>query len=254
MADPAGLGTVDTVSDRVNRRNYYRVLHVQHDAPAAVITSSYRALMRTLEMHPDRGGDHWNAALLNEAYRVLSDPAARAAYDERILDRVAPQRRGPSEEELDTSVVARSLASRAGGELCLFCGTESSVVPDPLTATCPVCGSPLTLAPLPLSRPADEGRRATSRMPRDGRLRCFEQWPQSDPIVGSLVDLSVGGLRFVSPARLEISHIVKLEGKLLDAVGRVVRCVAEGRRWTVGIEFYTLRLHEQRGTFVSTTA
>ncbi len=72
------------MSGRVNRRNYYRVLHVQHDAPAAVITSSYRALMRTLEIHPDRGGDHWNAALVNEAYRVLSDPATRERVETTI--------------------------------------------------------------------------------------------------------------------------------------------------------------------------
>ena len=35
-----------------NRRNYYRLLHVQPDAPTEVIKSSYRTLMRTLKRHP----------------------------------------------------------------------------------------------------------------------------------------------------------------------------------------------------------
>jgi hypothetical protein len=69
------------VSSPQNRRNYYRILHVQPDAPDAVVKSSYRALMLSLDMHPDRGGEHWNAALINEAHGVLSNPAARAEYD-----------------------------------------------------------------------------------------------------------------------------------------------------------------------------
>jgi DnaJ-class molecular chaperone len=50
-----------------NRRNYYRILHVQPDAPTEVIKSSYRTLMQRLKMHPDLGGDHSEAALINEA-------------------------------------------------------------------------------------------------------------------------------------------------------------------------------------------
>ena len=49
-----------------NRRNYYRLLHVQPDAPPEVIRASYRALMAL--HHPDVGGDHATAALINEAY------------------------------------------------------------------------------------------------------------------------------------------------------------------------------------------
>ena len=48
-----------------NRRNYYRVLHVQPDAPIEVIKASYRALMGPLRHHPDLGGDHETAALIN---------------------------------------------------------------------------------------------------------------------------------------------------------------------------------------------
>ena len=64
-----------------NRRNYYRVLHVQRDAPPAVIKASYRAIMQRMTVHPDLGGDHAQAVLINEAFHTLSDPARRAAYD-----------------------------------------------------------------------------------------------------------------------------------------------------------------------------
>src|SRR5690606_41419629 len=64
-----------------NRRNYDRILHVQPDAPAAIIKSSYRTLMSKLRMHPDLGGNHDEALLVNEAYAVLSDPDRRAAFD-----------------------------------------------------------------------------------------------------------------------------------------------------------------------------
>jgi hypothetical protein len=38
-----------------NRRNYYRILHVQPDAPMEVIRASYRTLMQKLRFHPDLG-------------------------------------------------------------------------------------------------------------------------------------------------------------------------------------------------------
>ena len=62
-----------------NRRNLYRILHVQPDAPEEIIRSSYRTLMTKLRRHPDLGGDHFTATLINEAYAVLSDPEKRAA-------------------------------------------------------------------------------------------------------------------------------------------------------------------------------
>ncbi len=70
-----------------NRRNYYRILQVQPDAPQAVIRASYKALMRELKLHPDLGGDHWNATVLNDAYTTLGNPARRAAYDKKLFER-----------------------------------------------------------------------------------------------------------------------------------------------------------------------
>ena len=68
-----------------NKRNYYRILHVQPDAPGEIIKSSYRTLMHRLRHHPDLGGDHGSAAIINEAYRVISDPRKRAEYDRTLF-------------------------------------------------------------------------------------------------------------------------------------------------------------------------
>ena len=67
-----------------NRRNYYRILKVQPDAPVEIIRASYRTLMRELKTHPDLGGATSEASVLNEAYETLSDPERRAAYDRKI--------------------------------------------------------------------------------------------------------------------------------------------------------------------------
>lgn len=80
-----------------NRRNHYRILHVQPDAPYEVIRANYRTLMQKLKLHPDLGGDHWTAVQVNTAYAVLSDPARRKAYDRNLLASydIATLSRGP---------------------------------------------------------------------------------------------------------------------------------------------------------------
>lgn len=79
MSDPADDPLNDACAD--NRRNHYRVLHVQPEAPIEVIKASYRTLMLQLRTHPDLGGRHSEAAMINAAWHVLSDPQRRADYD-----------------------------------------------------------------------------------------------------------------------------------------------------------------------------
>lgn len=71
----------------IERRNYYRILHVQPDAPMAVISESYRMLMHKLKTHPDLESADWNADLLKIAYDTLRDPDKRAGYDRELLKR-----------------------------------------------------------------------------------------------------------------------------------------------------------------------
>lgn len=61
--------------------DYYEVLQVHPRASEVMIKKAYRTLMGEMGAHPDLGGDEERAKLINEAYRVLSDPDLRRAYD-----------------------------------------------------------------------------------------------------------------------------------------------------------------------------
>ncbi len=65
--------------------DYYKILGVKQTASAAEIKSAYRKLAR--ERHPDHNGGSPEAArefaMLALAYRTLSDPHERTAYDEQ---------------------------------------------------------------------------------------------------------------------------------------------------------------------------
>ncbi|MEM7027813.1 MAG: DnaJ domain-containing protein [Pseudomonadota bacterium] len=67
------------------RRNYYRILNVQPDAPFEIIKNNYRTLMQKLKLHPDLGGNVEQASIINEAYQVLSNTERRARYDDELL-------------------------------------------------------------------------------------------------------------------------------------------------------------------------
>jgi molecular chaperone DnaJ len=80
----------------VNGRSHYDVLGVDDTASATTIRESYRRLAR--EFHPDRvvgsaaGGGRM--PMINEAYRVLSDPGRRAVYDAERRRSVGPSAGG----------------------------------------------------------------------------------------------------------------------------------------------------------------
>ncbi len=80
--------------------DYYAVLGVPRDASAPDIRRAYRRAAR--RHHPDLNGDPRGPecfAAAARAYEVLSDPAARACYDERFLPHPVPLRRSPSRSQ-----------------------------------------------------------------------------------------------------------------------------------------------------------
>ncbi|KAL4595672.1 hypothetical protein ACB092_12G107800 [Castanea dentata] len=71
------------VNHNTIQKDYYKVLEVDYDATDEKIRLNYRRL--ALKWHPDKHkGDSAVTAKfqeINEAYRVLSDPAKRIDYD-----------------------------------------------------------------------------------------------------------------------------------------------------------------------------
>jgi len=79
--------------------DYYHLLELPVTATQSEIKRSYRRLAR--RYHPDLNPEALDRhiKLLNEAYKVLSNPATRGAYDEqcRLLREEAAQRRRQQE-------------------------------------------------------------------------------------------------------------------------------------------------------------
>lgn len=227
------------------RHNYYHVLHVQPDAPEEIIRSSYRTLMTKLRRHPDLGGDHLTATLINEAYAVLSDPGKRAAYDDAW--RAVPADPGRGESAPVTAPMPTLN--------CQFCGAAHGFKGRiHANATCTTCNTPL--APAARER-LDAGQRAVTRMPRRIAISYFTHWPGKGPYPGETRDLSLHGLRFVTHTALPVTKLVKIDCESLVALVRVVACTDNDERdwrWLIRSEYLTVRFRRPRGGFLAARA
>jgi len=233
--------------------NYYQVLHVQPDAPPALIRASFRTLMQNLGMHPDLGGAHEQAVLINEAYATLSDPGRRAAYDKALA---AMASAGTSRAARGSNRPPRQgVAPSPSGQSCPFCGA-----PTPATrlagqdSLCHGCASPLFPA---VKHHAGDSRRSLERLPRHMPLTLRRAADRDKPYAGSTEDISLHGARFASAAPVAVGDCVSLDCDFCTAVAvvkNVAPLQAPGSLRTIGVEFLTLRLKHLRGGLVSTVA
>jgi hypothetical protein len=243
-----------------DRRNHYRVLHVQPEAPPEVIKASWRALMGSARLHPDLGGDHAAAARINEAYRVLADPERRRAYD-RLLDvtRLRSTTAGGPVEAGAAASVARPGPRRVdpaawrSDRCCPMC---RSALPAALRADtrCARCDAPLA----PVAHPgASErelfGRRAVARRSRSDGATVFDS-ATGPGIDARLVDLSTGGAGLVCAAALPPGAAIRVVTPTLDAVARVVACSRLPDCWRARLQWLTARPLGSRGVYVSVSA
>ncbi len=249
-----------------NRRNYYRVLQVQPDAPPEIIKSSYRTLMQKLRGHPDLGGDEWRASLINEAYAVLSDAKNRVRYDEeqarlrggvgagaRAAPRSSPQAAQTSHPE--SPYPSRDDATETEGQdFCTFCGTQNTIGTPRVTGeACRGCGSPLRLVAFHSTKNSERNAR---RIEHDGVIHFRVDSSKPDTYPANVIDLSPTGLRFVSRHRLQRGCVVKLDSAVLSATASVTHCTASAKRglFATGVRFLTLNLLNGPGTFVCDSA
>ncbi len=219
----------------MDRRNYYRLLHVQPDAPDVVIKAAYRALMAM--HHPDRGGSAATAALLNEAWAVLGHPAARRAYDAKRAARVdAMKARAAAVQAVDQLAVRRQggaatvpvtppMASDTRDELtCPFCTRDTR-----RGLRCRHCRAPLAAVSAPAPRRSTSGgeRRRLPRVSRADWVRLYRT-PQGPGLSVRLRNLSFAGVGFFVGTALRPGQRMRLVGEAFDVVIDVLSCRAEG--------------------------
>lgn len=200
-------------------------------------------MMQKLRMHPDLGGDDWNASLINEAYEVLTDSNHRAAYD-----KTRPQAKR-SNIAMGDKGVALSRVPAAAGE-CMFCrfshDREEELRPQDL---CERCDSPLY--PLDVSHLEESDRRSISRVPNNHSIVFHTHWQQPHPCVGRTDDISLNGMKFYSQKNLEVGQLINIDSPVLKAVARIVRCKLQGSEWVAAASFMSLRFARSRGSFVA---
>lgn len=227
--------------------DYYRILHVQPDAPSAVIHAIYRTLLQRLQTSATFAGEA-DAGLIEEAYAVLGDAQRRAAYD--------AQRRRAAAAAASTSREVHAVDEEADTlvmNVCLFCNAPHALQRRlERDDDCGRCGSPL--CPAERHRLEYSGQRMLNRIPKQRQIDIFVTWPQAQPVTGEMRDLSLNGMQFSSAIRLQPNQIVKIVCSELHALGRVAHIKPDPDavdRWSTGVEFLTLRFRQVRGSFVS---
>ncbi|VAW71631.1 hypothetical protein MNBD_GAMMA13-1584 [hydrothermal vent metagenome] len=230
-----------------SKRNYYKILHVQPDAPQAIIKSSYHTLMHKLKQHPDVGGDHQNAVLINEAYAVISDPEKRAKYDNTLVHTKAPEAATPPRNKVRKyqPMVQNS---------CTFCGTAHLHGKTPShDAVCAECTSPLKSAEK--HRLEKSSRRIVQRIEKHIQVDFYKTWPQKIANVGVMQDVSPRGMKFITDELPDPDAFIKIDCEICTAVARITfydkRADTSGAEWVIGVEFITILFRETRGSFVS---
>lgn len=217
MAELAGHRCIPAAGDKPagsgNRRNYYRVLGIQPDAPPAVIRAAYRVRLA------DEGVD---SGLVEEAYAVLGDETERRRYDDWLNDTA------PEPVPTETGLRIESY--------CHFCRAPHLEYPHVPTGRCHACGSPLSS-----DREYDpEAARQFARQACRAPLELWRNWP-TRIVNASVQDLTPAGLAASVAEPLPPDEVVRLRGEGIDAVARVVRCAPAGPGYRCGLQFLAVR-------------
>lgn len=231
------------------RRDYYKILHVHSDADPEIIKVSYRTLMQKLKLHPDLGGDQAEAALINEAYSVLSNPSSRAHYDKLLGLARQPIRAKPKVQPKKTA--KDTIPANKEKLICLFCKQSNIIAklnPSIEELHCFVCQSPLRFIDFD---PQWVGHRAARSARQNVELEFNINHNAGKKLLGQVEDLSPTGMRFSSDYPLRMGNIIKMETRELSAVGSVMRCEEIRGKCYVGVKFLSLKIHKARGTFIS---
>jgi len=234
---PKSKARRETQSPRadINRRNYYRILQTQRDAPFEILQASHAALRAT--------SPH-NAVILDEALALLGNKELRATYD-RLLGACGHQ---DALVRIHSELGANPAYQPLIKAYCAFCKRpHSSVEEHSPDARCVECRSPLFPPPRALLELA---RRTLERVSRADPVTLFFDWP-SQGIPGRVTDLSPTGMRCETNAPLDQNDVVKITSDHFDAVGSVAYTRHIESLTEAGMRFLTVRFPRAVGTFRS---
>lgn len=237
-------------------KNYYEILHVQQDAPTEVIRATYRTMMQKMKMHPDLGGNHSCAALINDAYAVLMDPVARAKYDESL--KVPQGNQASADQQPSSNTTAKKVIKKVFDlSLCAFCDLPHQLGHSvTIDSVCTRCGS--ALYPAEKQVLEQDGQRVIQRIEKQWPVSFYLQWPITRGYLGNSQDVSLNGIQMQSHTFLKEGQVLKLSSHMLDAVAVVVNVRNDHtilrKRWRVGLQFITLKFHRTQGTFLKINA
>lgn len=238
-----------------NRRNYYRILQVQPEAPPEVIKASWRALMHAGRAHPDLGGDPAAATLLNEAYAVLGDPERRRDYDRQLdlAQRHSTARSGSADPGPRGTARRIDPALWRSERCCPMCHAPLPAAPR-IDSRCVRCDAPLAPAPTAASSARELlGRRSAVRRPRSDTGALLTDW-RGVPIEARLIDLSLGGASLFAGAAVSPGTAVRVLTDSIDGVARVVACHRSQAQWRVRVQWLTARPLAGKGVWVRASA
>ncbi|EMS80844.1 DnaJ domain-containing protein [Desulfotignum phosphitoxidans] len=222
-----------------NRRNYYRILHVQPDAPLEVIHSSYRTMMKALRVHPDLGGDDFNSALINEAYHVLSSPDRRVRYDAHLAEQLLHS---------GNTVPENFNEEQKSRMICAFCNTRHKPE-NSRDKTCMTCGSPI---PDTKRITFTARQRQLLRVSKSDPVQYWDGWPQP-PKPGQIIDLSPKGACFATREPFVRQNIIKIASPGWHGLLKVIRKQVINDRLQIGGEFIAVKFYLPTGNFLSKT-
>jgi hypothetical protein len=224
-----------------NRRNFYRLLQVQPDAPVEVIRAAYRTIMLKLKKHPDLGGSDLDASDLNEAYEVLSDPKRRAAYDKELYLHYTKRSEAPDKSPLITV-------------FCPVCKRPLARRPQP-GDRCATCRSPLQSERSTEHKQAYQ--RALARTRRHDKVFYCTAWP-GKARQGKMIDFSPRGMRFLCSEKIPPGTVLKIRCELCDASASVTNTQEQRDEdqicYAIGVCFLAVNFTEPTGSILSTSA
>ena len=224
-----------------NRRNYYRILHVQPDAPVELIKASYRTLMHKMKHHPDLGGDHETAVMINEAYDTLTDVNKRKAYDAKLFAERNKAHMGQQSADQRRRSATSSTHS-ASGFSAAHKG-KAHVKPD---------SQPTESAPK--DDKFDPNKSPEERaIPRVKLGALVEYYFEEQPKIkhqGTIIDFSPSGLQIQIENPVPINGKIRLRSKQLTAKALVSYCKPFGRsRWRIGVILLETKYSQRQGGF-----